>query len=129
MLKPPCNVCECDRVEGIGEPNIQLCSCAWLAPPQKRFDLRPAVFDGREIRGVGRQPDHARFNCGRRTLNITGVMHLNLVEQHKIMRRQARHEQLRHQRLKSRGVYCLSQLRAATSPRSPSAPMIDKIGP
>lgn len=119
MLNPPCNVCECDRVEGIGEPNIQLCSCAWLAPPQKRFDLRPAVFAGREIRGVGRQPEHARFNGGRRPLHITGVRHLKMVEQHPSLRRQARHEQLRHQRRKSRGVHCPRQTQSGHPPAQP----------
>src|SRR5262249_32072103 len=81
MLKPTLNVFWVDCLQGFGEGGVQQGAGASRTPAQERFDLRPAGFDGREVRGIGGQKDDFPAGAAHCLFDVGGSMHLQVVEE------------------------------------------------
>jgi len=91
MLKPSCNVIKRDGLECCCQCRVQLFRRARLASTDQRLDLQPTVLNRRQVRRVGRQPQHLRLGVGHCCFNLAGLLHWQIIQQHNIFRAQLRH--------------------------------------
>ena len=88
MLEPAPCIGEADRHQSFRDGGVERLTRARLGLAQRRFDLRPAGFDGRQVRRVGRQIEQTRPASGQRLLDAHRVMGPQIVHHDNIPRGQ-----------------------------------------
>jgi hypothetical protein len=104
MPEPTFDVIKRHGCERVTQRRVQLLRGPWLSPAHQRLDLRPAVLYRREVRRVSGQPHDFRFDFGDRRLDLTGLMHRQVVEQQDIPRAQLRDQYPTNVRIEGYGI-------------------------
>jgi hypothetical protein len=106
MPEPTVNVIKCHGFERISQRRVQVLRRAWLASTHQSLDLRPTVLYRRKVRRVSGQPQDLRFDRSDGLLNLTGLMHRQVIKQHNVFGAQLRAERLTNIRIKDHRINC-----------------------
>ncbi len=104
MPEPTINVIKCHSFERVSQCRVQFLRRPWLASAHQSLDLRPTVLNRREVRRVSGQPQNLCFDRSDGLLDLTGLMHRQVVEQHNVFGAQLRDQRMTDIRIKDQRV-------------------------
>jgi hypothetical protein len=104
MPEPTVNVIKCHSFERVTQCRVQFIRRAWLASAHQSLDLRPTVLNRREVGRISGQPQDFCFDRSDGLLDLTGLMHRQVIKQHDVFGAQLRDQSVTDIRIKDHRI-------------------------